>query len=395
MDLTKAIELLEKAEHVAILLPPKSGIDHLASAEILVSFLSGRGKRVGFFSSPIASAAPHAHGFPMLALAHPLLREFVVSVATVHTPISQLRYEKRDEVVDIILSPKHLALREEQVHFRDGKYLCDAAILLGVEDGESVGDAVRASPEFFAETPLVNIDISPKNKRYGEANLIDEKRASVSEIVYELTAGMSETPLPPEQATLLLAGIIEATRDFTTSDLKADTLLTASELMRLDASLVEARKLIYAMLPRALAQLANRAAVRSKKETDTGVFWSFLTPEDFGKTGGTPAMIPDVLLRLSATFPGEEFIALVWQDALQVPVQVIFAGEHPMLSELALHGEIIRNGAMTTLATPFSSFREAEEKIHTTLLPKPLPPPRESHLLAAEPHHPELAPPQV
>lgn len=235
MDSQKAIDLIEKNEHIAIFLPKDPNLDCLISAEITARVLERRGKRIGFFGKTDTSDMANPEFFKKLASRDSLPREFIISINTEKSPVSQLRYENEQDKLKIVLSPKAKLIHEEDVSFGEGRIKCDCALMLGIKNIESQEEDLQIPPEFFTETPLINIDISEQNNKYGEADCVDEEKSSLSELIYVLFSPLMINPLDPESATLLLAGLIYKTGGFRNEKTSADTLLVASELMRLGA----------------------------------------------------------------------------------------------------------------------------------------------------------------
>src|SRR3989344_7667 len=237
MDTSKAIELIEKAEHIAILIPSGPDLDCLVSAETLAKALKDRQKLVVFLA-PVPTPGEMATTFPTIYSSPTLPREFIVSLDTSSSPIAQLRYEKGERKVDIIFSPKGQSISKDALSFREGKTLCDCAVSLGVKNIE----ASEISPDMLRETPIINIDVSGENAQYGEVNLINSEKSSLSEMVYDLLTHFGEEPLPKDSATLLLAALLSKTNHFS-SNTTADTLLAGSEFMRLEADFAKAQAL--------------------------------------------------------------------------------------------------------------------------------------------------------
>lgn len=360
MDTQKAIELLEKSEHIAILLPLQPTLDSLAAAEVLIQVLTWRQKDVGLLTPANKEGPARPELFPKIAEAKPLLREFIISVDTSSSAISQLRYEKGEQKVDVILSPKNSPLKKEAVSFKEGKLQCDCAVLLGIANPELL-TLISVEPEFFTDTPLLNIDFSSENKNYGEVNLTNPEKSSLSEVVYALASALDPSSLDAGKATLLLAGIIDETRQFSTPSTNADTLLTASELMRLGAKHSEAQEIYKETLPLSLAQLFGRASVRSKIGEDPKVLWSFVTAEDYEKTGRDPADIPATLDHLQKTLPPSRVLVLLSQQPEDKRVSATLAGEREVLKKIHNQESSEFQSPHLLLANTFSNFREAEE----------------------------------
>ncbi len=374
MDTTKFVDLIEKSHHIGLVLPTQPDIDALASAEALMATLATKSKKVGLLNS---TPLENTENFPTLSSAPRLLREFIVTLDTTMAPISQLRYEKHDEKIDIIFSPKEHSPEEKMVSVRQGKVLCDCAIVLGVSNIDSLQN-VDVNPEFFTETPLINIDSASDNKHYGEVNLVSEK-SSLSEVMYELLLQLNPEPLPKTTSSLLLTAISSKTHHFQTKT-TAETLLIASELMRLGAELpqntpttppaaqTEAPEKPYAP-PQdiSLLQLIGRASVRSRSDEYQKVLWSFLTAEDFEKTSRTPEDLTHVFSSMERDFPIHTLITLIWQDPVSRIIRATLLGSRVILERLEMSGKGNFQRPYLTLSTEYQTFLEAEEHIRALL----------------------------
>lgn len=344
MDTTKATELIEKAQHIAILIPSSGDLDVMVSAEALADRLKEQGKQVGFKNKSLP-------------------REFVVSLNTDTSPISQLRYEKTENSIEIIFSPKELPVLKEAISFREGKMLCDCAITVGVQEVETL-EGINAS--ILNEVPILNLDVSGQNNQYGEVNLIIPEKSSLAELTYDFLTSISQNPLDKKTATGLLAGIIFKTGHFS-ANTSADTLLVASELMRLEADLRQAQELAKNAKSPSLLQLEGRAMVRSKFEEDKGVLWSFVTAEDFEKTGRTDSDIPALLSHVQKEFPPHSITAMLTQTGEGRSVVATLGGGRPILEILESRGVGKFQSPYLRLSSTFESFREAEEIVGSLL----------------------------
>lgn len=362
MDIQKAVQLIEQGKHVAFILPPSPSFDCLAAAEILAQVLESRGKRVGFVMPAENHPFIRNDIFPTVAAIRPLLKEFVVSLNTENLPVAELRYEKQDSGIDVIFSPKSDPLSEKLISFRSGKPLCQAAVMLGIPHIEDLEQTSYLPPEFFTETPLIAIDTAKNHSRYGEANLIDSDRAALSEIAYLLVSSFSESPLDAKQATLALAGILSATNELRDPAAGANTLLAASELLRLGANRTDAQKYLSTQTTYDLNPLLGRALVRSKKD-ESGVFWSLLTSEDFEKSGKSAHDITRLMPALEKNHDPAAIIALLWQNPSTQKIQATLAGPREKLETIKESSAGEFQSPYLALSITFSSFREAEAYI--------------------------------
>ena len=281
MDLNRAIEFIEKSERLALALPEKPTFDCLAASEVMLGYFENRGKQVGLLTR-LGKEQAIPERFTRLPALAPLLREFIVSFDSSTSPVTQLRYEKEENRINIIFSPKSSPLKEAQVSFRQGKTFCDAIVAIGIRDLDLLNNLFDSEPELLVSTPVLNIDNSEGNKNYGELNLVNPG-CSLSETAYKLITLADAETLNQDSATLLIAGILGHSAGFSFAP-GPDSLLAASELMRIGGNWQEAQELWKLSAPMDLLQLFGRASVRSKLSADKGVLWSFLTAEDFEKT---------------------------------------------------------------------------------------------------------------
>ncbi|MFH0814497.1 MAG: bifunctional oligoribonuclease/PAP phosphatase NrnA [Candidatus Falkowbacteria bacterium] len=100
--------------------------------------------------------------------------------------------------------------------------------------------------------PMINIDHHPNNHLFGNINLIDEKAAATTEIIFELFSNW-QIPLNKQIANSLLLGIITDTDSFANLTTTPKTLEIVDKLMSLGANLADMnQKLWYNKNPQAL-----------------------------------------------------------------------------------------------------------------------------------------------
>ncbi len=363
-EVAKAIELLEKSEHPALVLPPNPSLDVLASAEVLLNVLEQLDKKAGLLSPAPSPDFPEEKYLRKIFSALPPPREFIISIDSDNTSVGQLRYEKTESGLEVILSPKSTPIKENYLSFREGKVLCDCLVALGIDDLINSAENYGVTPDFFTETPIVNIDFSGKNKNYGEINLLDSNRLSISEVVYDFISSWRPEILDRDSATLLLAGILDQGDTFHSPAVSADILLSSSELLRLEASYVDALRLAQKSKPLSLLQFYSRAIIRTKNGSD-GFVWSFLTEEDFEKTGRGEDDLEKTFSNLSRTFPSRKILVLLWQNREEKTVRAWVSAGPELLAAIAEKEEGTIQGSYLKIAARFYSFREAEEKLGT------------------------------
>ena len=365
MDLSPVIDFLEKGEHIGLLLPQTPGIDVLAAAEVIARTLAKRKKTVGLFYDIEFPPRGLPDIFGALRSTKKLPKEFVISLDTALSPASELRYEKTDSRIDVIFSPKDSGILQEHVSFREGKVQCDCIVSLGIPDIESVSGAITDDPEIFTRTPIIAIDSSPENKRFGEVNIADARPHS--EVVYSLVTAMEKLPPEEHEATILLAGILAATRHLTSPGLLPETILAVSELMRAGADYKEALALSKEKRPLNIIQLTGRAHVRSKLDPDEKILWSFLTGEDFEKTNSGIEDANRVLAAISRECPWETVAVLLAQDPGTERIFAFLTGDDRALSEIGDSAGGEWKDSSLSLHSSFEHFADAEDYVRSLL----------------------------
>ncbi len=368
MDFSPAIQLIDKAKHIGLILPPHPDTDALASAEVIARFLASRNIYVGIITEIDRASLQSDTAFPTLASLKPLTKEFIISLDTAVAPISQLRYEHADNRVDIIFSPSSYSIPQDNTSFRQGNIQCDCIIALGIEDITRIDTvACGVSPSFFSEIPVIAMEISQKHAPYGQINLSNPSFSALTELTYHFLTSFPHYAIPVESATLLLSGILHRTRNFAFLG-NAHTLLTSHELMELGAQYKTAHNLSDIHTPSSLVPLVGRALARSRVDEEKKIVWACITQTDFVTTGYLPQDTSDVLHRIRKEFPHTRACILLWQYPDNQEIRASIAADEEFLEHLQkkTHGEY-NNEMHIEFADTHDSFLHAEHAI-TALL---------------------------
>ena len=156
-------------------------------------------------------------------------KNFVISVPNSVAKISQISYEKSDEALKIHLTLENGAIKKDNIAFYFAEAKPDLIIAVGVKDYQKELSNKLDSFGFLLDSPIVNIDNSQDNQKFGKINLIGSN--SISEIINSLSDNLKK-----ESATCLLAGLVIYTNNFKTK-LTAEIFQTISELMKKGAEL--------------------------------------------------------------------------------------------------------------------------------------------------------------
>jgi hypothetical protein len=102
-------------------------------------------------------------------------KNFVVSIPNNVASISQIYYEKNDNNLKIRLTIEKGSVKKDDVSFYFSEPKPDLIITLGIKDYKShLADKLN-SFGFLLDSPILNIDSSQDNKKFGKINIIEEK----------------------------------------------------------------------------------------------------------------------------------------------------------------------------------------------------------------------------
>lgn len=162
-------------------------------------------------------------------------------------------------------------------------------------------------PSAFAGPPDLNIDHHPTNTHFARVNIVDPVASATAEILYDLILAL-EMPLDVDVATNLMAGILNDTIGFRTTNVTPKVLRTAADLLELGAPLAG----IY---ERSLSQRSFVAARYwgsglSNLERDQGLVWASLSLQDRQRVG-YPGPDDADLVDLLTTIEGAEVVVIL------------------------------------------------------------------------------------
>ncbi len=153
--------------------------------------------------------------------------------------------------------------------------------------------------------PLLNIDHHVTNRRFGTVNLVDVEAVSTTHILYRLTRELG-VEMDERLATCLLTGITTDTRGFRTSNVTAEVLRLAVELVEAGAPL----PLIVrnGLERRSLNMLQMWGAALSRLRMEDGIIWTSVPVEVWkaagsnGSSGLSSLLISVAEAQVSAVF---------------------------------------------------------------------------------------------
>ncbi|NTW15366.1 MAG: hypothetical protein HGA38_03275 [Candidatus Moranbacteria bacterium] len=357
-------EAVLKSEHPLILLPTHPSKDALAAALALERFAAGLGKRVTVAGDGLSE---NLTGIAFLGTPSTALdslagtREFVLSFNTERNRILGIRSEQAGDEFRIHITPERGTIDPRDFSFIPAQLQFDAAFVIGAPDKESLGTLYAENPDIFYEIPIIDIDTSAGNERFGQVNLVDVTASSISEILFESIFSFAPTRIGESVAECLLAGIIAATESFQRKNTTPKALQTASRLIELGADREKIVLALYKTQPFGLLKLWGRFMSGLRWEEGLRLAYSVLSVDDFVQSRTRPEDLPDILDKVRANFSSGALFAATYPESPTVTAVVMRSADPMAAAAIAsrIPGSNLR-GDMLSFALPFPSGPDAE-----------------------------------
>lgn len=338
-------ETLKDVQTVAIVLPRALTDEIVGAALALFLFFEKEKKSAVVFSEmPIPPVWKCLDSSPLLNQV-PRSARSIIRINTAQNPIQEVSYEKNENEknLSIIITSKNGGLTKNDLFIEHEKLKIDSVITVGAKNVASVGSVWKERPDLFYERPIVAID-----NDLGTGQTIPEKTVA-------LIKKISDTPYTPQIATALLFSLYAATGSLKKETASPPSLVLASELLTHKADHQMIAETFTENVPLEYLQLWGRACVRSKIEKEKPLFWSFVTADDFIKTGAPHEALSFVFKRMGEVFSLPTISVFLWQNVSTKKIHsYIVSAKRKLSPALGIKEE-------------YPSFYEAEEHIRRLL----------------------------
>lgn len=309
---------IEKAKNILIVFSAKQGGDALASALALFLFLKKQNREVSIVAGDKKDAGDSFSFLPGYAeIQNNLnnLRRFIVSVDISQAKVNQIKYLVEKNTLNFIISPSEGWFKSEDVSSRAGEFKFDLIIAVGLSDLESLGELHDKNVEFFYKTSIINIDNQAGNEEYGQINFIDLNAVSISEIIFYLLKNSGPETINEDVATCLLAGIIQKTKNFKTSNLTPRTLLTTSQLISEGANREQIVDNLYRSRSLKTLKLWGRVLNNLRSEQKEEIIWSKLNAKDLEETSPSLESLDEIIDELIMNVPSAKLAVILCEES--------------------------------------------------------------------------------
>ena len=143
------------------------------------------------------------------------------------------------------------------------------------------------------EATIINIDHHATNEKFGEYNLVMDRWASTTEVVYNFFK-VNNIRISPLMATALLTGLVTDTDNFTNGATSYTALTAASQLLRLGANWNIINRSLLQNKSIHLLKLWGIVLSRLHKPNNTDIAYTYLTNQDLIEHGADDADVEGI-----------------------------------------------------------------------------------------------------
>jgi len=310
----QAFELIDKSNNTLIVLPDILNGDALGAGLALSMAFEKLDK-----NSEIISEQKIPEKFSFLPNSNIIknqlsgIRDFIISIDTNKNKISQLRYEKEENVLNIILTTLD-KIEEKNIKLAPGPFKYDLIVTIDCPDLENLGRLYDQNTDLFFERPILNIDHKSSNEFFGEVNLVEPTASSSCEIMTNLIQSLGIHSVDQNIATCLLCGIVAKTRSFQLASTTPQALNLASYLITQGAEQEKIIRFLYKNKPLNCLKLWGRLINKMDYDEDQKILFLSIENKDFKETNTSPKEISFILDEINENFYNLKALSIIWQN---------------------------------------------------------------------------------
>jgi len=229
-------EVINKSNSGVIVLPPNPSADAIAAATALYLGLSKIGKNLSLAcSSVIRSDILGSDKFQQtIATAGDNL---VISFPYSDGMIDKVDYNIQGNNFNLIIAPRggFPKLDPAQVKYSYTGGFIDFIVSVDAPNLNSLGAVYTDNQTQFQGKNLINIDRHITNGFFGSVNYVNKVASSTCELIFKILQGIN-ADVDKDIATNLYNGLAQATNNFTSYSVNAETFETAAQLLKAGAT---------------------------------------------------------------------------------------------------------------------------------------------------------------
>lgn len=215
-----------------ILLATRKGpnLDGITSLLALSEFLKQKGKEVNSVAEDFN--LKYYQYLPQAETIQGALppQNLVVSIDLNSSPVEKINYETKGDKLELVITPQKGVIDPQKVHFTQTGLRADLLLAVDCQALESMGEIAQILKSSLQEIPIINLDNSNQNALFGKINWVDDKKISVTQMIFDFFKEVG-LDITPSIALYLLSGLF-----FRTFGLQKNVDV---QILRLVADLVE------------------------------------------------------------------------------------------------------------------------------------------------------------
>ncbi|MBI2624812.1 MAG: hypothetical protein HYW70_00530 [Candidatus Nealsonbacteria bacterium] len=322
---TKA--LIDRAKRVLILLPENYCLpslrshqagDIFCSAAALYLLLKKIGKGVNLLTKEIPQK------FQSLgSLENNGCKNIVITINAENKEISEMKYEKSDGALKILLSFNRGAIDKNDLFVSEENsqlLLKEKPDLLIAVGAKSLEELPQVNLEdVLRSIPIINIDNQTVNEGFGQVNLIGEKALAISEIITKVTRSLYQELVDKDIANYLLAGIISATSNFRAPKMRSQTFESISWLIEKGGDYQKTTIGLRASKNINQIKLLGKVFEKINFDEEKDVYTASVSRNDFFETKSEPKDLAEVITELRMNLGQSSPLLLLWESHASPP----------------------------------------------------------------------------
>lgn len=226
--------------------------------------------------------------------------------------------------------------------------------------GCSTLDRTGSTKILNLQSKILNIDHHPDNSHFGQVNIVDHKKSSVAEMIYDFFI-FNSWPITKDIATCLLTGIITDTGSFMHANTQSSTLKVAGQLMRKGARANKIVKHAYKNKSPQILKAWGKALKNSFYDPKHKIIYSVMTEVDLAEFTALPQAAFEGFVETLNTLPEAKFAMFLRQDGEVIKgslrsdtfknidvskiAQIFGGGGHKLAAGFAVAGKLTRDEA--------------------------------------------------
>lgn len=241
-QINQARELIDQNNDVLIAIKNNASLDDVAAALSLYLALSSHGKRAQIACSQQMTVR-YSHLIGIDKIKNNLNnggKNLIISFPYQEGSIEKVSYNIENETFNLVIEPRegYPTITQDLIRFSSGGNNSGLIITVGATKFSDLDSLYINNESLFRDKPTINIDYHSQNTNFGKLNLIDPDISSASELMTNILSIIGYT-VDNDIATNLLAGITDASQNFTSYNTTAQTFELAALCLKSGARKVQ------------------------------------------------------------------------------------------------------------------------------------------------------------